>query len=273
METRMKAEEAAFLMWPILTEVARQRDKITYGEVASRIGSGHRMLNWPLGVIQDFCLAHGLPPLTILVVQKGKGTPGTGFTAWDLNLEDAGFAAVWGYPWPEDNPFGFAADGTSLKDLVMQVIQAPEAAATVYAMVPVRGVAQLVFRHAVMRAYGRRCAVCGVSYHQCLEAAHIIPWATATPEQRISPTNGICLCANHHRLFDRGLLTIGPDGSVVYAGEQNTSYTVGDVALTVAHHGKAAHLPVQVSLRPSRDVLAQHYADSGWNKHPWNLHV
>jgi hypothetical protein len=31
--------------------------------------------------IQSFCLIHGLPPLTVLVVQEATGIPGQGFSA------------------------------------------------------------------------------------------------------------------------------------------------------------------------------------------------
>ncbi len=31
--------------------------------------------------IQSFCLIHGLPPLTVLVVQEATGVPGHGFSA------------------------------------------------------------------------------------------------------------------------------------------------------------------------------------------------
>lgn len=58
----MKAEQAASLIWPLLVETAREHSTIEYGQLAAQIGSRDRRLNWPLGVIQEFCSLDELPP-------------------------------------------------------------------------------------------------------------------------------------------------------------------------------------------------------------------
>jgi hypothetical protein len=65
------------------------------------------------------------------------------------------------------------------------------------------------FRQAVLSAYENRCCVTGISLPQCLTASHIVPWNEA-PRLRTDPTNGLCLSATFHRLFDAGLVTIRP---------------------------------------------------------------
>jgi 5-methylcytosine-specific restriction endonuclease McrA len=50
--------------------------------------------------------------------------------------------------------------------------------------------------------YGRSCKVCG--FDRLIEYAHIIP---ASKGGDIRPSNILPLCPNHHRLFDKGLLT------------------------------------------------------------------
>lgn len=76
------------------------------------------------------------------------------------------------------------------------------------------GAAEL--RERVLTAYERRCAFCGYDgavegtggrTPVGLEAAHVRWWAFAGPDDL---SNGLCLCALHHKLFDKGVL--GLDG-------------------------------------------------------------
>lgn len=267
----MKSDEAAYQIWPILIATAKERTKITYKALGESIGRGHRFLNWPLGRVQEFCLESGLPPLTILVVSKARGSPSRGFTAWDLTEEQAGFEAVWNHTWSGSNPFSFAADGTSINGLVASLCLKPEEAAKIYSVVSVRGTVQMIFRRSVLNAYGQQCAMCGLSFSECLEAAHIIPWNRATAAQRISPTNGLCLCATHHKMFDTGRLTICPNGKVVCAFEGDTTFSLSDFHMTVDLNGKDAYLPLDATLRPSQESLASHYQTLGWDQEPWSL--
>lgn len=73
------------------------------------------------------------------------------------------------------------------------------------------------FRIKVLRAYEFRCAMCGFdgrldSTTVGLEAAHIRWWAEDGPD--VTP-NGLCLCAMHHQLFDRGVLGLSRDREVM----------------------------------------------------------
>lgn len=65
------------------------------------------------------------------------------------------------------------------------------------------------FAAEVLRAYGHRCAVCGIQL-ELVDAAHVDPVENATSSDDVS--NGIALCALHHRAFDNGLLHIEPNG-------------------------------------------------------------
>lgn len=47
------------------------------------------------------------------------------------------------------------------------------------------------------------CAVCGISELAVLDAAHIVPDSLGG---KANADNGVVLCANHHRAFDRNLL-------------------------------------------------------------------
>ena len=267
----MIADDAAFRMWPLLTTLAANKQTTTYTKLAAAISSHHRHLSRPLGLIQEFCVAEDLPPLTILVTLKGSKVPSSGFTAWDLGEKDAGFQAVWRHSWQTDNPFGYSASGAKLTDLVKKLCSQPQDAAEIYARVRVRGSVQMIFRRSVLQAYSERCAFCGVSFSECLEAAHIVPWNNASSAQRISPTNGICLCANHHRLFDNGYLTISTSGKIIFAHEQDATYSSTDTELTTRLHLRDAHLPSEPKLRPSSAALNSHYQMQGWDEEPWSL--
>ena len=66
----------------------------------------------------------------------------------------------------------------------------------------------LDFSERVLDAYRHRCAVCGVQL-RLLDGAHILP--VAEPDSTDETANGVALCALHHRAYDRGLITFGPD--------------------------------------------------------------
>jgi len=50
------------------------------------------------------------------------------------------------------------------------------------------------------------CLICGTKISTLLEAAHIKPYSICKEEEKYSQWNGICLCSNHHVIFDRCLL-------------------------------------------------------------------
>jgi len=73
---------------------------------------------------------------------------------------------------------------------------------------------QTFFREAVLSSYVGRCAVTGLSVAECLIASHIIPWSESV-EARANPQNGICLSATMDCLFDRGLMTVQDNYTVI----------------------------------------------------------
>jgi HNH endonuclease len=71
------------------------------------------------------------------------------------------------------------------------------------------------FRTALMRLWGRRCALTGASVPQCLVASHMKPWSKCTNAERLDPHNGLLLCANADRLFDAGLISFSDSGELL----------------------------------------------------------
>jgi putative restriction endonuclease len=60
------------------------------------------------------------------------------------------------------------------------------------------------FKERVLTAYSNACAMCGVQL-RLIDAAHILP--VAHPDSTDETSNGVALCALHHRAYDRGLVT------------------------------------------------------------------
>ena len=60
------------------------------------------------------------------------------------------------------------------------------------------------FGQNVLGAYAHRCAFCGVQL-RLIDAAHILP--VAHPDSNDTVTNGVALCALHHRAYDGSLVT------------------------------------------------------------------
>jgi hypothetical protein len=107
---------------------------------------------------------------------------------------------------------------------------------------------QSAFRHALLSAYDRRCAVTGCDIEPLLEAAHIHPYRG--PDTN-SVQNGLLLRADVHTLFDLGLITVSPADEIVVAPAlAETDYA--------AFAGRPLRLPKASSDRPSELALAWH---------------
>lgn len=105
---------------------------------------------------------------------------------------------------------------------------------------------QARFRAMVIAAYGK-CAVTGCQDEVALQAAHIIPYVD---ERSHVIRNGICLRADIHCLFDRGLVEIGADCTI----------TVDDSVRSAdyrALHGRVAIMPDCVDDRPCAVLLTE----------------
>ena len=75
---------------------------------------------------------------------------------------------------------------------------------------------QSYFRSLVMSSYDNTCCITGLNDSRLLIASHIKPWSDAEVEnERISPSNGLCLNSLHDKAFDRGLITIDSNMKVV----------------------------------------------------------
>lgn len=116
------------------------------------------------------------------------------------------------------------------------------------------------FRERVLRAYEYRCCICGFDLRigqvsAGLEAAHIQWHHVGGPDIE---TNGLALCALHHKLFDLGAFTLDPaELRVVFS--QHAIAGDREKRGELRHHGQRVLVPQQDEMRPAAEYLA-------WNR-------
>lgn len=113
---------------------------------------------------------------------------------------------------------------------------------------------QSSFRVLVTDAYKRRCAMTGETTLATLEAAHIMPYSKlGTHEVR----NGLLLRADFHRLFDIGLVSVGPDLRIRVSTRIKEAWFNGKAYYRLNNEPLAV-LPDRPADRPDRDLLNWH---------------
>ncbi|MGH9929236.1 MAG: HNH endonuclease, partial [Pyrinomonadaceae bacterium] len=112
------------------------------------------------------------------------------------------------------------------------------------------------FRVLVTDAYGRRCAMTSERTLPALEAAHIHRYSSGGDH---SPSNGLLLRSDLHRLFDRGYLGVEPDTLKIRVSprireefENGRDYYELD--------DRVLRTPMDPFALPSIEKLTQHYA-------------
>jgi len=99
----------------------------------------------------------------------------------------------------EDLVKKYGIDGTTLRELLQRNSRVQD-----------------IFRHNLNIEFKGKCAVCGKDLPEILIASHIKPSAISNVFEKIDNNNGILLCANHDRLFDRHLISFDfCDGKII----------------------------------------------------------
>lgn len=70
---------------------------------------------------------------------------------------------------------------------------------------------QQIFRKNLLSIYNS-CILCGIKNTLLLKASHIKPWSKSSNIEKLDPSNGLLLCANHDALFDSGLISFNDNG-------------------------------------------------------------
>lgn len=81
-------------------------------------------------------------------------------------------------------------------------------------------IGQYFFRMTVLNSYNNRCCVTGLNEKKLLVASHIKPWNVCNEEnERTNPKNGLCLNFLHDKAFDKGLITISKDYTIIISNK------------------------------------------------------
>lgn len=66
-----------------------------------------------------------------------------------------------------------------------------------------------------VRLNEKKCRITGVQDARLLIASHIKPWAYSSDKEKLDGCNGLLLSPHVDRLFDKGLISFGNDGSIL----------------------------------------------------------
>ncbi len=114
-----------------------------------------------------------------------------------------------------------------------------------------------LFKREIPKIYNNTCCISGMKIDavinvSMIDACHIVPFAESYDD---TITNGIALCPNLHRAFDRGLISIDNDYRVVISNkfkEETSNYGIGIFA------GKQINLPSNPKFYPSLENFGRH---------------
>ena len=75
---------------------------------------------------------------------------------------------------------------------------------------------QSAFKDRLIKENGQSCVICGIKNREMLIASHIKQSSLSNIFEKADNNNGLLLCANHDKLFDRFLITFNDkDGSII----------------------------------------------------------
>ena len=112
---------------------------------------------------------------------------------------------------------------------------------------------QGTFRILITDNYQRRCAVTGEKALPVLDAAHIRPVADGG-QHRLD--NGLLLRTDVHRLFDKGYVTVTPDGRFLVSRRLKTDFDNGEPYMPF--NDQKIWMPGDPVSQPDREALEWH---------------
>jgi putative restriction endonuclease len=117
-----------------------------------------------------------------------------------------------------------------------------------------------LFKREIPKIYNNTCCISGMKINaitsiSMIDACHIIPFSESYDD---TVTNGIALCPNLHRAFDRGLIAINENFKVIVSKiftESSTNYSIREF------EGQKIKLPLNLKYFPSIENLHKHKTD------------
>ena len=115
-----------------------------------------------------------------------------------------------------------------------------------------------LFRREIVRLYDDTCCISGIRVSapysfSMVDACHIVPF---TKTFNNHPTNGIALCPNLHRAFDKGVISVDDDYRVIisqtFVENEKSAYSLK------ALEGRQISLPKDEQYLPNLEAFAWH---------------
>ena len=114
-----------------------------------------------------------------------------------------------------------------------------------------------IFKREIPKIYNYTCCISGMRIDatvqvSLIDACHIVPFSESYND---TISNGIALCPNLHRAFDRGLISVDDDYRVIVSG----TFTEGESDYMIRKFDrKRINLPNNKMFWPSKDNLSWH---------------
>lgn len=255
-------EYIARQVWMFLAQAAEANSLVHPSILSEKLNVPPAQIRDCLDLIDSVCKSENWPSLTSVVqpidlhgdIRDSKVVSIARFHS-DVHAENSFTSRIDWKLMP--NPFDFVLRATT-DQLVQRLVEnpSPDESSAVYRLVKIRGSAQVVFARMMRRIYDNQCAFCGFSVAPALEAAHIKPWPMCLPSERLLPSNGLLLCAVHHKLFDAGLISLDKWNIIrVFSPRSMTYIAKADDQYVLDLNGSLAHMPIDLNLRPSPEFL------------------
>lgn len=120
------------------------------------------------------------------------------------------------------------------------------------------------FKSRILTSYNNRCAFCSIQL-KLIDAAHIVPVQHDGTDET---SNGIALCALHHRAYDRNLVTFNEEYQILY--NEQEFYKLKEIGLDggadkfIGGLRAIIHLPPTINDRPHVEYIKTANELRGW---------
>lgn len=115
-----------------------------------------------------------------------------------------------------------------------------------------RRISQRLLRRRVIENYSSKCALCDVKEEDLLICSHIKPWSI-DEENRLNPSNAICLCVWHDKLFDKGYYSLS-DNYEIEISKLTPKY-ISEKLQDLEFHSPGMDIPKTEFLRYHRENI------------------
>ena len=117
-------------------------------------------------------------------------------------------------------------------------------------------ITQNQFRKWILQIYSGKCCVTGLSVPTILRASHIVAWSEDV-QNRMNPSNGLCLSATYDAAFDRHLISFDDDYRMILSPSLR-DYCTDDVHRRYFLNLEGTALTMPSKFLPSRELLERH---------------